>query len=96
MVSLDVDVVDLLSYAQRPISEGRELGSVWSAADVVKRPSSGRGQWTLNGKPYILTMVAGPAEEGPRFEGYTFVNKTEFASMDDMDVTRASVPLMEK
>ncbi|KAF4457980.1 stress responsive A B barrel domain [Fusarium albosuccineum] len=45
-----------------------------------------------DGKPYILSMVAGPAEEGPRTEGYTFVNKTEFASMDDMRYYESDCP----
>lgn len=29
-------------------------------------------------------MTAGPAEQDPRSQGYTLVNKTEFASMEDM------------
>lgn len=37
-------------------------------------------------------MVAGPAEEGPRTEGYTFVNKTEFASMEDMRYYESECP----
>ncbi|KAK7426522.1 hypothetical protein QQZ08_006981 [Neonectria magnoliae] len=37
-----------------------------------------------NGKPYILSMVVGPAEEDNRSQGYTLVSKTEFANMDDM------------
>ena len=37
-------------------------------------------------------MVAGPAEEGPRTNGYTFVNKTEFASMDDMRYYESECP----
>lgn len=37
-------------------------------------------------------MVAGPAEEGPRTKGYTFVNKTEFASMDDMRYYESECP----
>ncbi|KAI0197922.1 hypothetical protein F4808DRAFT_437554 [Astrocystis sublimbata] len=49
-----------------------------------------------NGRPYILSMVAGPAEEGPRTEGYTFVNKTEFASMDDMKYYEGECPAHAK
>ncbi|CAF3447400.1 unnamed protein product [Fusarium graminearum] len=45
-----------------------------------------------NGSPYILSMVAGPAEDGPRTEGYTFVNKTEFASMEDMKYYETECP----
>jgi hypothetical protein len=37
-----------------------------------------------NGKPYILSLYAGPAEEDQRSQGFNFVCKTEFASMDDM------------
>lgn len=37
-------------------------------------------------------MVAGPVEEGPRTEGYTFVNKTEFASMEDMKYYESECP----
>ncbi|GKU02017.1 unnamed protein product [Fusarium langsethiae] len=37
-----------------------------------------------DGKPYILSMVVGAADEDARSQGYTFVSKTEFASMDDM------------
>lgn len=37
-----------------------------------------------DGKPYILSMVVGPAEADPRSQGYTLVSKTEFASMEDM------------
>ncbi|KAG5927028.1 hypothetical protein E4U42_002677 [Claviceps africana] len=37
-----------------------------------------------DGQPYILSLVAGPAEEDPRSQGYTVACKTEFASMDDM------------
>ncbi|KAF5009554.1 hypothetical protein FDECE_4247 [Fusarium decemcellulare] len=38
----------------------------------------------LDGKPYILSMVVGAADEDARSQGYTFVSKTEFANMDDM------------
>ncbi|OLN85745.1 hypothetical protein CCHL11_07770 [Colletotrichum chlorophyti] len=37
-----------------------------------------------NGKPYILSMVVGPAMDDPRSQGYTLVAKTEFASLEDM------------
>ncbi|WZH40752.1 Stress-response A/B barrel domain-containing protein [Fusarium acuminatum] len=45
-----------------------------------------------NGTPYILSMVAGPVEDGPRTEGYTFVNKTEFANMEDMKYYETECP----
>ncbi|CAG9940874.1 hypothetical protein V2G26_016999 [Clonostachys chloroleuca] len=37
-----------------------------------------------DGKPYILSMVVGPAEEDQRSQGYTLVSKTEFASLEDL------------
>ncbi|KAF5130732.1 hypothetical protein E5D57_007076 [Metarhizium anisopliae] len=37
-----------------------------------------------DGKPYILSLAVGVAEEDPRAQGYTVVCKTEFASMDDL------------
>ncbi|GKT50758.1 uncharacterized protein ColSpa_10939 [Colletotrichum spaethianum] len=37
-----------------------------------------------DGKPYILSMVVGPAADDPRTQGFTVVAKTEFASLDDM------------
>ncbi|KAF5675242.1 stress responsive A B barrel domain-containing protein [Fusarium heterosporum] len=37
-----------------------------------------------DGKPYILSMVVGAADEDARSQGYTFVSKTEFANHDDM------------
>ncbi|KAF7555864.1 hypothetical protein G7046_g6440 [Stylonectria norvegica] len=37
-----------------------------------------------DGKPYILSLVAGPAEDDERAQGYTLISKTEFANMDDM------------
>jgi hypothetical protein len=37
-----------------------------------------------DGKSYILSIHAGPAFEDARSNGFTFVAKTEFASMDDM------------
>ncbi|KAH8601404.1 hypothetical protein B0O99DRAFT_608841 [Bisporella sp. PMI_857] len=37
-----------------------------------------------NGKPYILSLEAGPAFEDARSQGYTFVSKSEFASLEDM------------
>lgn len=39
---------------------------------------------TQDGKPYILSMTAGPAEANERSQGYTFVAKSEFASVEDM------------
>ncbi|KAF4806665.1 hypothetical protein CGCSCA5_v014156 [Colletotrichum siamense] len=37
-----------------------------------------------DGKPYILSMVVGPAVDDPRAQGFTIVAKTEFASLEDM------------
>ncbi|OAQ67032.1 stress responsive alpha-beta barrel [Pochonia chlamydosporia 170] len=37
-----------------------------------------------DGKPYILSLAVGVAEEDPRSQGYTVVCKTEFASMEDL------------
>ncbi|KAJ2905983.1 Stress responsive A/B Barrel domain-containing protein [Zalerion maritima] len=37
-----------------------------------------------DGKPYILSMNAGPAMDDPRSQGVTVVSKTEFTSLDDM------------
>ncbi|OHW97644.1 stress responsive a b barrel domain-containing protein [Colletotrichum incanum] len=37
-----------------------------------------------DGKPYILSVVVGPAIDDPRSQGFTVVAKTEFASLDDM------------
>ncbi|KAF4595262.1 stress responsive A/B barrel domain-containing protein [Ophiocordyceps camponoti-floridani] len=39
---------------------------------------------TRNGKPYILSLVAGVTEDDSRRDGFTVVSKTEFAAMDDM------------
>ncbi|GJC82927.1 stress responsive A/B Barrel domain-containing protein [Colletotrichum tofieldiae] len=37
-----------------------------------------------DGKPYILSVVVGPAVDDPRSQGFTVVAKTEFASLGDM------------
>jgi len=37
-----------------------------------------------DGKPYILSLVAGQALEDQRSQGYTLVAKSEFKSLDDM------------
>ncbi|EKD14540.1 stress responsive A/B barrel domain-containing protein [Drepanopeziza brunnea f. sp. 'multigermtubi' MB_m1] len=37
-----------------------------------------------NGKPYILSLEAGPAYADARSQGYTLVAKSEFRSLDDM------------
>ncbi|KFY14302.1 hypothetical protein V492_02706 [Pseudogymnoascus sp. VKM F-4246] len=58
---------------------------------VAKNRLNGHSR-SYNGTPYILSMVAGPVEEGLRTEGYTFVNKTEFASMDDMKYYESECP----
>lgn len=39
---------------------------------------------TKNGKPYILTLEAGPLFEDPRSQGFTFASKSEFATKEDM------------
>jgi len=38
-----------------------------------------------DGKPYILSLQAGPAYDDARSQGYTFVAKSEFKSKADMD-----------
>ncbi|TFB00690.1 hypothetical protein CCMA1212_007131 [Trichoderma ghanense] len=45
-----------------------------------------------DGKPYILSIAAGPAEPDQRSQGYTFVAKSEFASLDDMKFYDAECP----
>lgn len=37
-----------------------------------------------DGKPYILSLSVGPAEDDPRSQGYTIVSKSEFSSLEDM------------
>lgn len=37
-----------------------------------------------DGKPYILSVAAGAAEPDQRSQGYTFVAKSEFASLEDL------------
>ncbi|KAH8169950.1 stress responsive a/B barrel domain-containing protein [Sarocladium implicatum] len=37
-----------------------------------------------DGKPYILSLTAGPAEVSERAQGYTFVAKSEYGSVEDM------------
>lgn len=37
-----------------------------------------------DGKPYIISNVAGPAFDDPRCQGYTFVAQTIFGSREDM------------
>lgn len=37
-----------------------------------------------DGKPYILSMTCGPAEVSERAQGYTFVAKSEYGSVEDM------------
>ncbi|TVY87476.1 hypothetical protein LAWI1_G007125, partial [Lachnellula willkommii] len=37
-----------------------------------------------DGKPYILSLHAGPTKEDQRNQGYTLVAKSEFASEADM------------
>jgi len=38
-----------------------------------------------DGKPYILSLQAGPVSEDVRSKGYTFISRFEFASKADMD-----------
>lgn len=38
-----------------------------------------------DGKPYILSMQAGPAEGNVKDQGYNFVAKSVFKNRDDMD-----------
>ncbi|KAL2758516.1 hypothetical protein ACRALDRAFT_1068813 [Sodiomyces alcalophilus JCM 7366] len=49
-------------------------------------------QQQRNGKPYILSLIAGPAFEDARSKGYTIVTKTEFSSLDDMRWYDAECP----
>lgn len=37
-----------------------------------------------NGEPYILSLEAGPAHEDARSQGYSFVAKSEFKTIEDM------------
>jgi hypothetical protein len=37
-----------------------------------------------DGKPYILSLTAGPVMDDPRTKGFTIVSKTEFANIEDM------------
>ncbi|KJZ75923.1 hypothetical protein HIM_04747 [Hirsutella minnesotensis 3608] len=37
-----------------------------------------------DGKPYILSLAVGPAEDDPRSQGFTLVCETQFASLADM------------
>lgn len=48
-----------------------------------RNPSAHRFN-TQDGKPYILSLAAGPAEPDQRSQGFTLVSKSEFASLDDM------------
>jgi len=38
-----------------------------------------------DGKPYILSLNAGPAHEDARSQGYTLIAKSEFKSVEDMN-----------
>jgi len=42
--------------------------------------------WRLlqDGKPYILSLVAGQAHEDQRSQGYTVAAKSEFSTLEDM------------
>lgn len=53
-------------------------------AKLLKQYETLGAEQQRNGKPYILSMVVGPADEDARAQGYTLVSKTEFANMDDM------------
>lgn len=37
-----------------------------------------------DGKPYILSLAAGPAYEDARSQGFTFVARSEFKDLEDM------------
>jgi hypothetical protein len=39
---------------------------------------------TQGGKPYIVSLQAGPAYDDARSQGYTLVAKSEFRSLEDM------------
>lgn len=45
-----------------------------------------------DGKPYLLSLQAGPVYEDPRSKGYTFVSRFEFASKEDMDYYDSGCP----
>jgi Stress responsive A/B Barrel Domain len=40
--------------------------------------------WLQDGKPYILSLVAGQAHEDQRSQGYTVAAKSEFSTLEDM------------
>ncbi|KAH7358281.1 hypothetical protein B0T11DRAFT_299362 [Plectosphaerella cucumerina] len=49
-----------------------------------------------DGKPYILSLVVGPALDDPRSKGFTLVAKTEFASLEDMRWYDSDCPAHDK
>ncbi|KAH7157526.1 hypothetical protein B0J13DRAFT_581656 [Dactylonectria estremocensis] len=61
-----------------------KLPSKDDQAKLLKQYETLGAEQNRDGKPYILSMVVGPAEDDARAQGYTLVSKTEFASMDDM------------
>ncbi|KAL6858124.1 hypothetical protein ACO1O0_005576 [Amphichorda felina] len=62
----------------RQMAKDNQKASSTLAYFITQRPSP------RDGKPYILSMTVGPAEDDPRSQGYTLVSKSEFASMEDM------------
>jgi len=49
-----------------------------------------------NGKPYILSMEAGPTYDDARNRGFTFVSKTVFKNRDDHDFYDKDCPAHKK
>jgi hypothetical protein len=51
---------------------------------------------TQDNKPYILSMQAGRAQGHVKEQGYTFVTKSVFKNMDDMEFYEKSCPAHEE
>ncbi|KAM4065177.1 stress responsive a/B barrel domain-containing protein [Hirsutella rhossiliensis] len=49
-----------------------------------------------DGKPYILSLSVGDAQDDPRSQGFTLVCETEFASLDDMKYYDDECPAHQK
>ncbi|KAL7913513.1 hypothetical protein GGI35DRAFT_212158 [Trichoderma velutinum] len=61
-----------------------KLPSEESQKKLVEEYKTLRENNRKDGQPYILSMAAGPAEPDQRSQGFTFVAKSEFASLEDM------------
>ena len=53
-------------------------------SNIPLTQAPGMGGRTQDGKPYILSLSAGPSEDDARRQGYTFLAVSEFASLEDM------------